>query len=1661
MNFLTPLAFVLTALLPIIVALYFLKLRREERLVSSVYLWQEMVRDVAANAPWQQLRPNWLLLLQLLFLIALIVALARPFSWTTVAAGDHLILVVDSSASMAAADVEPNRLEVATDQARRLAAELPDSVPVTLIAAGDEARVLLSGSRDRGRLSQALDELRAGPGNADLATALELAAAVAAPPSIPPIGGEGGAAQIVVLSDGGVTLPDRVSSSAEVRYVPVGQSEENQAISALSLDPGVVGQGLAAFVRVANFSRQETARRLTIYADARLIAVRDLTIPGGDSVALTFPDLPPETNTLEARLEGQDYLPLDDQAQAVAPRVSGAQIQIVGPGNRFLETALSLLPDVEVTTISLEDYETTQDDQSPSPQTNWLTIFDTVLPEEDHYPPGALLFVGPLRSTEFFSVTGEVESPIPRPASASEPLLHYVDLQQVVVQRAARLPLPAWGRPVIVAAGGADGEATTPLLVAGETEEHRLAVLAFDLRQSDLPLQVAFPLLLANLVDFLAPGASGALPETIAPGRPLAIPLSPQIESASVTRPDGTSERLSVSGGEALFSDTDAPGVYEVVGETEGERWLLGRFAVNGFSPLESDIAPRERLELAGTESQAIAADRPARQEWWRPLAWIGLALLVAEWLVQYRGALARLWAGARVYTGLLLLLSPVIPSDQREACPELVEGSRNLPLELRLPLQVEIPRLAALARNDAPYISFSNPSALWALLIFLPLLALPFVGRNDRPTLRRWLGVALRLLIGLGLILGLAGAQLVRPVDDLTVVFLLDLSDSVPAAEQERAKAFIRQAVAGMPSGDRAAIVAFGEDALVERLASEERDLPPVASAPRPGRTDVAAAIRLGLALFPEESQKRLVLLSDGLENVGEALAQADLAAARGVEIAVAPLLAPPAEQEAYLAELEIPATVRQGQAFATTAVIESTLAQEATLYLLGDGRLLASKTVSLQPGTNRVQLSLTATETGFHRYRAELLPALDTLPQNNLASGFVVVYGPPRVLIVSEEASDVDALRRALASTGAGVDVVAPAMLPSELAILSGYDAVVLAGVPAGALPDGAMEALPVYVRELGRGLVMLGGEQGFGAGGYLRTPLEEALPVDMDVRSRTKEPNVALVLAVDKSGSMGRCHCDDPTALPGEYERVETGLPKVDIAKDAIVKASNVLGPLDYLGVVAFDENALWALQLQQLVAAAVLQNAVGAIQAEGQTNIWAGLTQAEEALLETEARVKHIILLTDGWSRSGDYAELTARLAEEGITLSVVAAGSGSAEYLRGLAEAGGGRYYPAPTLRDLPQIFLKETIKTVGSYIIEEPLYPLPSGATPILRGLDPLALPALLGYNGTTPKSTAQVALVSPRGDPLLAQWQYGLGRSVAWTSDLKGRWATDWLAWERFNGFAAQLVGWTLPEPADERVQVSLKLDGAEVRVQVDSLDENNRPRDLLETKATLIGPELSQQTVKLEQTAAGRYEGSALVGDPGAYLVQIVQRDGEGQPVAQQMGGLVVPYSPEYKRTGEGGTLLNELVRATGGSALETPDAAFAPTRQPASRARPLWPSLLLLAALLFPLDVAVRRLQLTPSDWRRLAAWAHERLPRRKSERRIGEPVLLGDLFQARERARRRGARPIERSERAPSAADPSPEPPPIEPAAPSPDDDTLSRLRQARDRVRRRR
>lgn len=961
--------------------------------------------------------------------------------------------------------------------------------------------------------------------------------------------------------------------------------------------------------------------------------------------------------------------------------------------------------------------------------------------------------------------------------------------------------------------------------------------------------------------------------------------------------------------------------------------------------------------------------------------------------------------------------------------------------------------------------ISFVYPKALWLLLLIPLTMGLALFGRRPSAGRRLWLGLAVRSLLLLFVILALAGTQVRRRAEFLTAVFVLDASDSISPEERTRGEALIRGAVGAMPRGDRASVVLFGEDALVERLANEERGLPEFTSVPITTRTDVASALQLALALFPDEGAKRLILLSDGRENLGHALDQAELAAAHDIELSYVPLGTPSGDAEALIESLNAPADARQGQGFDLTVVVHSTAQQAAALRVFGDGQLIHSETVRLQSGTNRFLVPVERAEAGFRRFRAQVIPDADTRLQNNEASAFTVVHGPPRVLVVEGQPGEGENLTRALQAAEMSVSVMAPADLPVTLPELAAYDAAVLVNVPATALSPEAMAMLPVYVRDLGRGLLMTGGENAFGAGGYLRTPLEAALPVDMDVRTKEQSPNLALALAIDKSGSMGRCHCDNPD-LYQTYVRREVGQPKVDIAKEAVMRASTALGRQDYLGVVAFDNAARWALEMHQLLAEGDIEQAIGGIQASGQTNIRSGVEAAYQALQNVDARQKHLILLTDGWTYSGDITPLARDMKASGVTLSVIAAGGGSAEYLDELAQAGGGRYYAAEDILTVPDLFLKETVKAVGRYLIEEPFYPLPDAPSPVLRGLDAAALPPLLGYNGTTLKGTARQGLATPRGDPLLATWQYGLGRAAAWTSDVKGQWAIEWLTWEGFARFAAQLVGWTLPAPQVEGLSAQATLSEDQAVIRVEATDDAGLPRNLLEISATLVSPELETIAVPLRQVGAGQYEATAGGLQPGTYLVQLGMRDELAEPgeaVGQQTLGLVVPYSPEYRASGIDRGLLRELARLTGGDELAKPSDAFVHNLPAAERAREVWATLLFLAALIFPFDVAIRRLVLGRRDVDKALAWLRAHLPARQHP--TGAPErILGQLFQARARARDRRApqdsEALPPSDRPPAAIPSAGAPPPPQPMPPPAEPgDSLARLREAKKRARR--
>lgn len=933
------------------------------------------------------------------------------------------------------------------------------------------------------------------------------------------------------------------------------------------------------------------------------------------------------------------------------------------------------------------------------------------------------------------------------------------------------------------------------------------------------------------------------------------------------------------------------------------------------------------------------------------------------------------------------------------------------------------------------PRLSFIYPEMLWLLGTVALIWAVALLTPRRLAPLRFWGGLALRSIIALALILAVAGAQLVLPVDQLTTVFLLDGSDSLAPSLRAQAETFIQDALAEMPAGDRAAIVVFGGSALVERAPSDSTRLGRIASVPEATRTNIADAIQLGLALFPGDSEKRLVLLSDGAENSGHAIEAARLAVARDVPISFVDLSLPGGDAEALVAQLEAPTRVREGQLASLKATIESTIAQRATVRLLGDAGVIAERQVDLTPGATVVPFEVAVSGSGFQRYRVQVQPERDGRAQNNEVAALIQVQGPPRVLVVADDQPATAALVSALEATNVRAELLAPDAIPTDLAGLSVYDAVILANTPARKLPVGTVAALPSYVRDLGKGLLMIGGDQSFGVGGYGRTPVEEALPVYMDVRNREERPDLAIVFVVDKSGSMDACHCSSPDR--GSAQLSTTGDRKVDIAKDAIAQAAALLSDHDRMGVITFDSQAFETMGLTQGATVDEVVSAVAGVQPRGATNVRAGLLKAEDVLLSADARIKHVILLTDGWGGGGSQADVAQRMRGEGITLSVVAAGGGSADYLEQLADEGGGRYYPATDMADVPQIFVQETITTVGNYIIERPFTPTAVGESPILAGIG--ATPALYGFNGSTLKDTARLVLATDDDQPLLATWQYGLGHSTAWMSDASGRWAKDWVAWPDFPRFVGQMLESVLPVRGGQEMSTDVTVSGGETTVQ---LDTGALASGDLTVTATLIGGDGSRRELPLVQTGPSSYQGRVESPAPGTYLVQISGTQGD-RPVIQETAGLAVPYSSEYRSSQGNPALLSELGALTGGDALSDPAQAFAHIDTRVTSAREIGLPLALLALLLLPLDIALRRLMLRREDFGALGQWWAAR--RAAPVASAGPTATMERLAEAKRRAAasRSGA--------------PEPPAPSAPPAAP---DDPIERLKAARERARRR-
>ncbi|HEX3655609.1 MAG TPA: VWA domain-containing protein [Pirellulales bacterium] len=818
-----------------------------------------------------------------------------------------------------------------------------------------------------------------------------------------------------------------------------------------------------------------------------------------------------------------------------------------------------------------------------------------------------------------------------------------------------------------------------------------------------------------------------------------------------------------------------------------------------------------------------------------------------------------------------------------------------------------------------------------------LPLLGWYFYrSLVDFSRVQRLVSLALRAAIIVLLVAALAGLTLLRPTHEQFVVFALDRSLSIGEDSRQAAEHFVDEALTTQ-AGHAAAFIAFAEEPApiaADRHAPEARL--------NPSGTNIARVLEAAAAALPPAYVPQIVLLSDGNPTAGDAVRAALQC---GVPVTTVPL-ATRSEPEVQVSSVQVPAQVREGEPFAVDVVIDANHDDEARVEVFRGAHQVLAERRKLKKGENRFRFEQSIVRERLAEYTVRVSGAAhDTLLDNNTASGLVFTSGKPRVLLVDSEPKQSQSLAQALEQEEIQVDVRPEAGLPDALGDLQNYELLILSNVPATALSQRQMEMVRTFVQDLGGGLIMIGGDQSFGLGGYYKTVLEEVLPVRSDFEKDKEKPSLAMVLVIDKSGSMG-----------GE---------KIELAKEAAGAAVELLGPSDRIGVIAFEGESFWLSELQAAGNKSRILDEISRLEAGGGTNMYPAMEDAYDALQSANAKLKHAIILTDGISSPGDFQGLATSMASSRITVSTVAVGDGAdTNLLEEIASLGHGRYYFTDDPNSVPQIFAKETVEASKSAIQEQPFLPQVMRLTPVLGGIDLKSAPFLLGYVMTRPKPTSELILISEQGDPVLAWWRYGLGMSVAFTSDAKSRWAPEWLTWPGYSKFWAQVVRHAMRKAEAHGVFVDIQQRMGRAVVTMDAANPDGQYINQAQTQLTVIDPQLGQRQLELAQVAPGRYTADFPTPRSGAYHLELSQQQG-GKTISRLARGLTIGYPDELRLRPTNDELLRSLARVSGGRYNPTPSEIFAATERTAARPTPLWPYLVLAAALLWVLDVALRRI------------------------------------------------------------------------------------------------
>lgn len=1385
-----------------VIGLHSLKPLRKKLPVSSTFLWTEQDVPATGAIPFQRPRASRLLSLQLLMVGIIAFLFAQPVGRSVSDLQGHTVVVVDVSASMGSTsssagsgDDAADRLSEARVAVREIVDELADSGVVSLISAGPTPQVLVNASTDRARFLDAVDGLQLSDGSADIDRAMNLAVGLDRPDA--PIG-------IVLVSDG--IHQDFTAGTLPVDFThrQVGDASTNYALTDLAAES--TPAGLVVIAESQAFAGGSVDTTISFDVDGRTEAVLDVRIDSSEA-SVTQVILPAGSN-VEARLDVDDDLAVDNARYATTRTQGDLVVSISGPTTPFLDSLLTAVPGVRLA--------------ADGEQPDAIVFSGGVVPEDVDRP---YLAIAPEGGAPGIAVSETIEEPEISFVQSSDRLLTGLDLSNLRVRAAQLVDAPS----AEVLIGSEEG----PLMVRQDNDGVRSLYLTFALTDSSLPVDAAFPVLGQRIMEELS--AAVRVPVRLTVGDPIVAPAN---QLVVVTAPDGT-ERELTSGSEVVTPDR--AGMWTIA--SEGDAVLP--IAVN--ADLKESVLEPQFLRDQARSTAAGGSISPIID---RPFAWpflIGLFVLAVLEFVESR---------------------------RRKAVPK-----------------------------------------------------------------KQWVAsTLLRVAAGVFFALSIVGWVVDGPTNDVATVFVLDRSDSMGSAGIVEANEVVADALADAEGSDRVGVVVVGDGALIGHPVANAADFDlTVLSDSGAGdsedlsvggdRTDLAAGLQLAGAILPEDSRRRVVVVSDGRVTTGDTAAAATTLAGSGIVVDYA-LIDSPIGTDAAVASLVAPPNVVEGSAVRAQVVVESTSAGPATITVERDGQLIESFGVELVGGATSFSFQDVPPGPGQFEYTATVDFEGDALPENDTARTVVNIGGDERVLLIEGSEGVSSLLEVALAGDEVAVDTVSVDAIPA-LETLAGYEVVVLADVGIPQLSDEHVQSLIVATRDRGVGLVTIGGPQAFGLGSYQGSALESILPVTSEIPPE-REERVAQVLALDSSGSMAECDCPETT-------RFEDRISKLELARLGANQAIANLGPSDEVGVFTFDTGTQWIFQLGPASLQGEIERDFGFIFPSGGSSLSQILPTAANALRTSDADIKHVIVLTDGLSEQSDLELFEERarllLEEDGITTSLVATGEGFEEALQVVADAGGGRFTAATDLSDIPNILAQESQAASRDFLQVGQFPPVISDVAEVVSSLD--ESPELTGYLVTTPKPTSRTLLrIGEENDALLTTWQVGLGRSTAWTSDAGAEWSEQWASWDGYATFWTGVVRDTFP--VDDAGAVRATVEDGILTIRAETTPAQAR------LDATVSSPDGVVQPVALREIAPGVFEGSTEADDSGAYSVAVTSRGAEG---ASSVGSEIVSvsYSAEYRPSEANAAILDRVSEITGGRGAIAAADSFDPDSLNGAR-RPL---------------------------------------------------------------------------------------------------------------------